>query len=72
MFWLNDYEIEDIANSFIDEDMSSALPIDRAISKAQLKKFWEWGKEVCDIHHSGVCRIDCQKCIKNIKKELGI
>ena len=75
MFWLTPGEISLIIHNLFgygDTHTLSAEFTHKAVAKEQLKKFWEWGAEVCNIHHSGVCRIDCQKCIKNIKKELGI
>lgn len=76
MFWLTEEGMDDICHNINATGDTSSYTSPNfwhfKVAKAQLKKFWEWGNEVCIIHQRHVCRLDCQQCIKNIKKELGL
>ena len=71
MFWLSPEWVEARIKELLDEGKSiKEIALD--IAREQVKEFFEWQLELCDIHHSSMVRMDCEKCLKNVRKELGL
>ena len=71
MFWLNEAWVD--AQIQINELRGKTVKeVALDIAREQVREFLRWQLEICDIHHSKMVRMDCEECLKNMKKELEL